>query len=232
MQRLAQKRGQAGVLDAAPQTLGSPPQLPEQCQELQHELVDVVGAAVRQAPLHQRPHPLVRVEFWSVGREVLEVQARVAPQQLDQRTTLVGLGAIQDGDDRPAKVAQEMAEEERHAGLTDVLKRELVVQAKTLTLRTDRDRRDDRNPIVPLTVAVDGRLTSRRPSPQHGGNQEETRFVRKDEVGTQPCGVFFTRGQVLRFQRSMARSSRSTARRSGFWWLQLRLCMSRPTWSR
>jgi hypothetical protein len=39
-------------------------------------------------------------------------------------------------------------------------------------------------------------------------------------MGAQPCGVFFTRGQSVRFQHSMAASSRSTARRSGFWWLQ------------
>jgi hypothetical protein len=39
-------------------------------------------------------------------------------------------------------------------------------------------------------------------------------------MGCQPCGVFFTRGQTDRFHSAMAASLRSTARRSGFWWLQ------------
>jgi hypothetical protein len=36
-------------------------------------------------------------------------------------------------------------------------------------------------------------------------------------VGTQPRSVFFTRGQCLRFHRSIFSSSRSKALRSGFW---------------
>jgi hypothetical protein len=47
-------------------------------------------------------------------------------------------------------------------------------------------------------------------------------------VGAQPCGVFFTRGQSFRFQRSMAPSSRSKARPSGFWGDQLIRCRSLP----
>jgi hypothetical protein len=50
-----------------------------------------------------------------------------------------------------------------------------------------------------LPMAVYGRLASRCPGPKQVGDQEETRFVGKDEVGTQPCGVVSTRGQVLRF---------------------------------
>jgi hypothetical protein len=42
-------------------------------------------------------------------------------------------------------------------------------------------------------------------------------------VGCQPCGVFFTRGHSDRFHSVMAASFRSTARRSGFWWLH-------PSW--
>jgi len=39
------------------------------------------------------------------------------------------------------------------------------------------------------------------------------------------AAFFFTRDQSFRFQRS-------TPRVSGFWGLQFRLCISRPTWSR
>jgi hypothetical protein len=48
-------------------------------------------------------------------------------------------------------------------------------------------------------------------------------------VGCQPSGVFFTLGQTDRFHSAMAASSRSTARRSGFWWLQPSSWRSLPT---
>jgi hypothetical protein len=48
-------------------------------------------------------------------------------------------------------------------------------------------------------------------------------------MGCQPCGVFFTRGQTDRFHSAMVASSRSMARRSGFWWLQPIWCRSLPT---
>ncbi len=63
-------------------------------------------------------------------------------------------------------------------------------------------------------------LTHRAPGLPDRRDQEEARFVGKDEMGAQPCGVFFTRGQPARFQAAMAASSRSTARRSGVWGLQ------------
>jgi hypothetical protein len=48
-------------------------------------------------------------------------------------------------------------------------------------------------------------------------------------MGCQPCGVFFTAGQTDCFQSVMAASSRSMARRSGFWWLHPSWCRSLPT---
>lgn len=71
-----------------------------------------------------------------------------------------------------------------------------------------------------IAVKQDGGLPHRAPRFTDGGDQEEARLVDKDDVGHQPRGVFFTVGQTSRFQSAMARSSRSMARHSGFWWLQ------------
>jgi hypothetical protein len=71
-----------------------------------------------------------------------------------------------------------------------------------------------------MPVAQQRCVAARRPGAEHGGREHEARFVYEDEVGPQPKGVFFTRGQVFRFQRAIAGSSRSRARRSGFWQLQ------------
>jgi hypothetical protein len=76
---------------------------------------------------------------------------------------------------------------------------------------------DDRDLVAaPLAMTMDGSLALRRPGLDDIGNQEEARFISKDYMGTQPRSVFFIRGQSFCFQRSIACSSRSSARRSGF----------------
>jgi hypothetical protein len=69
---------------------------------------------------------------------------------------------------------------------------------------------------------------SRRSRPYHVGNQLEAGFIGKCYMGTQPRSVFLIRGQSSCFQRWIAFSSRSRARRSGFWGLHFKRCIKRP----
>ena len=117
-------------------------------------------------------------------------------------------------------MVQQVGQKAADVGLADVVMVPLVVETEALTDRTDRETRDDRDAITAIPVAQQRRLAARRPGPQHGGSEHEARFVYENEVGPQPNGVFFTRGQAPRFQRAIAGSSRSRARRSGFWQLQ------------
>src|SRR5512136_63387 len=93
----------------------------------------------------------------------------------------------------------------------------------------DGNPRDSRDPVMTISMKHDRGLSHRTPGLMDRRDQEEARFVDKDEMGCQPCGVFFTWGQTDRFHFSMAASSRSMARRSGFWWLQPSWCRSLPT---
>lgn len=126
-------------------------------------------------------------------------------------------------------MSEQMAEEEADLLLPDIAKPKLVVEAEMLSLGTDRDSRDHGDSVAPIAVAQDRSVATRSPGLDHVGDQQEAGFVGEDEVGAQPRGFFFIRGQSFCFQRSMACSSRSAARRSGFWWLQSRLCINRPT---
>ncbi len=58
--------------DAASQPLGVAAQFSEKPQELNEQLVEGVGAAIGQVPLHERPDAFVGIELRSVGGEVLE----------------------------------------------------------------------------------------------------------------------------------------------------------------
>ncbi len=108
----------------------------------------------------------------------------------------------------------------------------LKVEVRATPHGADRDRGDDRDSIAAIDVADDRRPTQRGPCLRDRRRQEEARFVGEDEVGSQPRGVFFSRGHSCRTNRRMAVSSRSRARFCGFWWLHPSRCISRPTWSR
>jgi len=122
-----------------------------------------------------------------------------------------------------------MAEEHADLFLPDVLEVELVVEAQAVSSRAYGDSRDDRDFVPLIAMTMNRSLASWCPGLDHIRDQQESGFVDEDDVGAQPRSVFFTRGQSCRFQRSMAPSSRSAARVSGFWWLQPRLCINRPT---
>jgi len=77
-------------------------------------------------------------------------------------------------------------------------------------------------------MPVARRLTAEGPRPPQGWDQQETAFVDEDEMGPQVLGPFFIRGHSSRFQRAIPASSRSSARRSGFWQLKPRPWSNRP----
>ena len=132
----------------------------------------------------------------------------------------MNLSIVQYDDDMSAQMPQEIAKKHAHLVAADVHGVEVTVEAETATLGAERDTRDGRNPVVTVAVTVDRCLTTRTPCLAHGWNQQEARFVNEDNMGAQPFGVFFTRGHTVRFHSAIRSSSRSMARRSGFWWLQ------------
>ena len=76
----------------------------------------------------------------------------------------------------------------------------------------------------------DGSLSARRPGARPCGAGAQSAFVDEDEGAPLLAGLFFKSGQTTRFQRAMAFSSRSTARRSGRWQLKPLAPSKRQTW--
>ena len=226
------KKREAGVGDAAAEsTLGGAARL-ELLDHGQSEAVAVVRAAVGEPRLGQGPDVLVGIEFGRIGREVFQAESGNPPAQVVNGGQAMQSQAIPEHDDGAAQRAQQVREEGADLDLVEVVVVPLIVEAKVLTNRADRETRDDRDAVVAGPVAQQRGLAARRPGAQHRGRQHEARFVYEDEVGPQPYGVFFTRGQTLRLQRAIAGSSRSRARRSGFWQLQPHCAKSRLTWLR
>ena len=137
-------------------------------------------------------------------------------QQFVERFTLVGAGVVEEHNHRAAQMPKQMSEEHAHLLLPDIAEPEMVVKAEVLSFRTDGDSRDGRDLVPPIAMAKDWSAAAGCPGFDDIRDQEESGFVGKHEVGAQPRSVFFTRGHSFCFQRSMASSSRSMARVSGF----------------
>ena len=153
----------------------------------------------------------------------------MAQEELVDRVALVNLAVVEQGDDVSAEMAQDVFEERADHFAVDVRVEQLAVQPRATPLRADGDPGDGRDPVVAVEVMEDRRPPARTPRPAHRRDQEKARFVEEKEIGPQPCGVFFRRGQTVRFHRAIASSSRSTARRSGFWGVHPNSCRSLPT---
>lgn len=232
MQRLGTKKGQPGMGDAGAEMALRGTALLESFDHGERQAIAIVGAPVGEPLLGLPPDLLVGIELRGIGREGFEPKPGNPATEIVHGREAMQPQPIPEHNDRTAQVAQQVGKEGEHLDQADVVMVPLVVEPEALTERADRDPRDDRDAIVALPVTEQRRLATGCPGPQHGGREHEAGLVYEDEVGPQPDGVFFTRGQPLRFHRAIAASSRSRARRSGFCGLHPRACRSRLTWLR
>lgn len=220
------------MADASAEALRRAADSLERQPEVPRELVLGVGTPVGEPLFRELPDAFVRVELGGVAGEAIEMQpGEGATQRLDC-VSLVNGSVVPHEDDGSAEMAKQVPEEGADLEVLDVFRVQGVVQAETPAARAHRDRGDDRDAIAPLPVVEQRRLAPQRPRLAHTRNQEEARLIDEDEVSTQPRGFFLMRGHSCFFQRSIASSFRSRARRSGFWCVKPRAWSSRPTWSR
>ncbi len=201
-----------------------------QCvQQSEHQVVAIPGPAVGEPLLGKLPDALVRVVLGGVGGKALEMEPFGAAAELPNKPASMGWGAVPKDDDVPAELLEQLPEEVARLELPDVLHVELEVEVEPLPLGRNRDARDRRDPVAPIEVMDRWSPANRRPGPDNSGCQLEARFIDKDEVGTQPLGVFFTLGHSRRTKRRISAWLRSRAFFCGFWWLHPKPCRSLPT---
>ena len=145
---------------------------------------------------------------------------RVAATQLPNRFAFVDRGIVEDRDHVAPQVTQQVSEEDADVGVADVVAMATEVKSHPPAHGADREPGADGQTIVAVAVVDPGGLSARSPGPPKRWNQEEPRLVDEDEVRLPARCVFFTCGQRVCFQPAMRSSSRSSARRSGFWGLR------------
>ena len=102
---------------------------------------------------------------------MLDFETGVSSTKVLERFPLMGGGVIQQNDDRATQIPQQLTQEHTNFLLSDVLKKQEIVEAQVAPLGTDRNSRDDREFVPPsLAMPMDGGFPLRSPTPNHRGD--------------------------------------------------------------
>ena len=194
-----------------------------------HQLGWRIRATVGQRVLQVVPDAFIRVQLGCVWGKGLYVQTRGTGEQFVDGIIAMGCAIIQKHHQMAGDLTQQMTKASHYFFALNIVLVQVTVPRTMEAFRADGNTRNGRDPVVPIPMMDHRRLADRAPRLPNRRDQEEPRFVHQDEVGCQPCGVFFTRGQTDCFHSAMTASLRSMARRSGFWWLQPSWWRSFPT---
>mgnify|MGYP001592510358 CR=1 FL=1 len=194
-----------------------------------HQLGLGVRSAIGEHEFEMIPDAFVGIQFWRIGGKGHQMEAAGARQKFLDRIAAMDVAVVQENDQMAAYLEQQMAKEEGDFFPLDVVLIELTVKRAVKGLGTDGDTGDGGDSVMTIVIGQDGGLPHRPPGSTDGRNQEEAGFIDKHDVGRESRRVFFTAGHTSRFHASMAFSSRSMARPSGFWGLQCNWCRSLPT---
>jgi len=184
--------------------------------------------------LQMVPDVLHRIEFGGVRGKEGQAHGRRAGQKHPNRLRTVGLPPVPDHEEGLAfELPGKLPQEREHPRCLDVGRGvQTEIATDGVALGGDTQRGDRRYLLVGPTALIQHRRSPfRRPAPPDVGRHQEAGFVDEHQGGLQPRGVFFTRGHSSLTQRRISLSSRSTARRWGFWGLHPKACRRRPIWS-
>lgn len=172
---------------------------------------DQIGDLMR---LEMPPHILDWIEFRSIGWQPLDLHASPGRGDVvfDQQAAMNGR-AIPEDQDFPGNMPLEMFQEFNHLKAFDAAGMGLKEESP------QGQAADERKAFPVERLGEDGGLPARSPSAGARWSCAQAAFVDKYNGSPLLPRLFFNAGQTSCFQRRMALSSRSTARRSGRWQL-------------
>ena len=124
------KGGQPLMRDAAPQTIWAVGGTVEGAVDSDQQIDEVVGPTVGEVSLGERPDPLVGVQLRCVGREVGQVETRVAVAEAVERVTAMGPRVVEEGDHRSREMPQQVAKELADLDVPDVVQVQAPVEVQ------------------------------------------------------------------------------------------------------
>lgn len=173
---------------------------------------DQIGDLMR---LEMPPHVFDGIEFGRIGWQPLDLNASPGGGDVvfDQQAAMNGR-AIPEDQDFSGNMPLEMFKEFDHLKTFDAAGMDLKEEPP-------QGQSTDKREAFPVECLLqNGRLSAQRPGARPRRPGAQPAFVNKDNGSVLPARLFFNAGQTSRFQRAIALSSRSMARRSGRWQLK------------
>ena len=140
------------MVDASPEAALGSLEVSQRAAKVAMHHGDVVGATVGEAPFGVGPDGFIGIELRGVGRKQLEMEPRKPAADFSDPFSFVNAGVVPDHDDVSAEVAQQVPEKFADLVVPDVLRVTPKVQADPLTPGSNRDARNYRDPIMPVTM--------------------------------------------------------------------------------
>ena len=170
------------------------------------------------------------IEVGGVRRHIFQM-CRTGQDAFVEQFAFVGLEAVPDEHDWRSQLHCRCYEESHGALGIDVgVRMQSEVQHETVTRGRNAQRGDGGDLLMAAATLSQYRcLATHAPGATHQGRHEHPGFIEEHERRSQTRGVFFTRGQSCSIQARIRCSSRSTARRVGFWGEKPRPCRRRLT---
>ena len=185
--------GQFRRIDATPEKPWRVLQVRKRVRDAGFQFVDVCWRRVGKPLLGLGPNVLVRIELRSIGGKVVQMKSSAAMQIQTHGFVPMDLRAVPQEDNFASKVAQQQTEKLDDPLSVDVVPVAAEIHADPLPGRGDRERGDDREPIVPIAMAKDRRLSDWRPGLSDVRGEHEAAFVEEDQMSPEQTGVFLYR---------------------------------------
>ena len=172
-------------------------------------------------PFEVPPYILYRIEFGGIPREEETMQMAHRVEKGPGFLGTMGLEMIPEEDSGGLQLPPKMAEKFDHGFRVDIgIGMETEVEMHTVAGGSYAQRGNGGNLFVTAGSLVQNRSdTAGRPTASDQRGHQQTRLVEKNEKRLQAVGFFLMRGHFSWTQRWISASSRSLARRSGFWGL-------------
>ena len=154
------------------------------------EVLKVLGSRVGQSPFGLGPDELIGVELWSVGRERIDVEARVPLDKEADEGAAMDRPAIPQQNDVTSQVTEQMPEEADDLQTRDVGSVKPRVESHPTPAGRDGEAGDGRDaePFIPVPEL--GRLSPGSPRVTDVRDEQEPTFVEEDQMRFPLKGVF------------------------------------------
>lgn len=173
--------------------------------------------------VHVVPKGFDGVEFRSVGWQPLDLKpCPMDFENVGDPLAAVCWESIPQQQDLLSSVAPQGIEETHDLGSADTASMESQKPSQATGSRCRQHQTDGRKRLPVERLDHHRRAPPGCPGSPHWRSLGEARLVEKTEPGLQPLGFFLILGQWSFFQRVIARSLRSLARRAGRWRLHPR----------